>query len=320
MIDTTEIRKHIGVSIDFDCSVLTPHLNWANDTYLSEILGMDLMNKLISFNGDDSDVEVLRIPFFTMLNSKVNEMLIQIAMFDWMNISGVTISELGLQRIEGEISGVTRKSAFHYQEKNAIEYFRNKGFNAMDSVLTYIICNIAQFDEFKTAAIYSELNGSIIPNVKVFNSCYNINGSTLLFIKLKQFIREAELFDIVPSIGTALYNRIKTSLDNVDIIALLPELRNAIAYKAIAKGIETSSINIAEDGARLVLRASTRDNIEVSSKPELAALINSANETGDKYIGLLCKNIRANKTKYPEYIDARIVPIDISQSKMIPLF
>ena len=320
MIDTTEIRKHIRVSVDFDCSVLTPHLNWANDTYLSEILGMDLMNKLISFNEDDTNIEVLRIPFFTTLNSKINEMLIQIAMFDWMHISGVTISELGLQRIEGEISGVTRKSAFHYQEKNAIEYFRNKGFNAMDLVLNYIISNIIQFDEFKTAAIYSELNGSIIPNVKVFNSCYNINSSTLLFIKLKQFIREAELFDIAPSIGTPLLNRIKTSLDNVDIIALLPELRNAIAYKAIAKGIETSSINIADDGARLVLRASTRDNIEVSSKPELEALINSANETGDKYIGLLCKNIRANKTKYPEYIDARIVPIDISQSKMIPLF
>ena len=320
MIDTTEIRKYIGVSVDFDCSVLTPHLNWANDTYLSEILGLDLMNKLISFNEDDTDIEALRIPFFTTLNSKVNEMLIQIAMFDWMHISGVTISELGLQRIEGEISGTTRKSAFHYQEKNAIEYFRNKGFNAMDSVLNYIISNIIQFDEFKTAAIYSELNGSIIPNVKVFNSCYNINGSTLLFIKLKQFIREAELFDIAQSIGNPLLNRIKTSLDNVDIKALLPELRNAIAYKAIARGIETSSINIADDGARLVLRASTRDNIEVSSKPELVSLINSANETGDKYIGLLCKNIRANKSKYPEYIDARIVPIDISQSKMIPLF
>ncbi len=320
MIDTTEIRKHIGVSVDFDCSVLTPHLNCANDTYLSEILGLDLMNKLISFNEDDTDIETLRIPFLTTLNSKVNEMLIQIAMFDWMHISGVSISELGLQRIEGEISGTTRKSAFHYQEKNAIEYFRNKGFNAMDSVLNYIISNIIQFDEFKTATIYSELNGSIIPNVKVLNSCYNINGSTLLFIKLKQFIREAELFDIAPSIGSPLLNRIKSSLDNVDIIALLPELRNAIAYKAIAKGIETSSINIADDGARLVLRASTRDNIEVSSKPELAALINSANETGDKYIGLLCKNIRANKSKYPEYIDARIVPIDISQSKMIPLF
>ncbi len=322
-IDITEIKKHISLSVDFDFSVLQPHLDWAYRTYIPNLLGADLLALLIKYLAAPTDITIVtadRAPFFAALNSLVNEVVIQIAMFDWLSIASISFSEVGLQRIEGDISGLSRKSAYQYQEKNAKEYFRRKGFNALDAVLNYVIENLVQFDEFKTAEIYADILGEVIPNVINFNKCFNINNSTLLFIKLKQFIREAELFDIAPSIGLVFYNTIKASLDSDDIKALLPELRNAIAYKAIARGIETTSINIAEDGARLIVKASSRENMEVTSKPELNAIIASANNTGDNYIGLLCKNIRANLSKYPDYVDARLVQADISKSKMIPFY
>jgi len=249
------IRKYIGVNLDFDISVLTPHFTWAYKTYLQDLLGYDLFLIYDSSIQNNENIDILRTGDFLKLELVIDELIVYIGMFDWMNISGVSISELGLQRIEGDVSGLTRKSAFQYQEKNAKEYFRNKGFNAMETVMKYIMGNLALYPEFVLSVTCKSLTGSIFPNTAMFDKYYNINKSMLLFIKMKQYIREAELFDIAPSIGMTFLNRIKTSLDNVDIIALLPELRNAIAYKAIAKGIETSSINIADDGARLVLRA-----------------------------------------------------------------
>ena len=323
MIEITEIKKHISLSVDFDVTVLQPHLDWASKNFIPDLLGTDLYNKLIAYLAAPTDIAIvplIRRPYFVTLNTNVNEVIIQIAMFDWLSIAGVSISETGLQRIEGEISGLTRKSAYQYQEKNAKEYFRNKGFNAMDAVLDDIINNILQFPEFKTSQNYLDLTGNIVPNAFTFSNGYNINRSKLLFIKLKQFIREAELFDIVPSIGTDFYNYIKIHLTDVDIVAILPELRSAIACKAIARGIESTSINIAEDGARLIVRASSRDNMEVTSLPDLKAVSDKAHKTGDSYIGMLCRNIRANIAKYPLYVDARLQQLDISQNKMIPLF
>jgi len=54
--------------------------------------------------------------------------------------------------------------------------------------------------------------------------------------------------------------------------------------------------------------------------PDLKAVSDKAHKTGDSYIGMLCRNIRANIAKYPLYVDARLQQLDISQNKMIPLF
>ncbi len=319
-IDIAEIKKYANVGDDFDINVLTPHLTWATNTYVPYVLGYDLTQGLKYYLQSPVNYTAQQKAYYDILNTMLNEMIIKIAMFDWMAISGVSISELGLKRIEGEISGMTRKSAFQYQEKNAKEYFRNKGFNAMDAVLKFLMGCFTVLTEFTTSPAYADLHGSIIPDTSTFNKYYDIGGSMLLFMRLSQYIREAELFDIVPCIGNAFYQRIKANIGTTDIITLLPELRSAIAYKAIARGIEATSINIAEDGARLILKESNRDNIEVSTKPNLSSLIKSANASGDNYIGLFCRNIRANQSKYPEYIDSRVSPLDITNRKFVPFY
>lgn len=308
--NTEAVRKYVGISADFDIAFLTSHLEWAEESYIPGLLGIDLYNKLLEYVASKGEDEFESNKYYEQLTIKVSRVICNIAVFDWLSVAGVSISDIGLHRIESEMGGSTRKSAFQYQEKDAKEFYRRKGFNSMDAVLQYIIANIDEFEEFKTSDNYKELQGDIIPDLKTFEKQYYIGNSYLLFIKLKPYIREAELFDLVPVIGTEFYNEIKSDLAKEDINKLLPELRSSIAYKAIARGIAATSINIVDDGARLIVKDSSSSNIEKITVPDLKNLTKTMSDTGDKYLGMLCENIRANIDKYPKYIDNRIKPID----------
>ena len=323
--NTNQIKGYIGINADFNYSVLETHLQWAEESYIPDLLGQTLYDKLIFFVDHDPDSsyqvqDFARIAYFEKLDEKVSRIICNVAVFDWLSVAGVSISDIGLQRLEGEMGGMTRKSAYQYQEKDAKEFFRKKGFNAMDKALQYIMQNIAQFQEFTVSETYQNMYSVLIPTLKIFEKYYNLGGSYLLYIKLAPYIREAELFDIVPAIGKPLCDLIKSNFNELHIQNLLPELRSAICYKAIARGIEATSINILEDGARLIVRDSTNSNMEKTNLPELKNLVAMAEITGDKYIGLLCQNIRADLSKYPQYVDSRISPLDVTDCKMIPLF
>jgi len=320
IVELSEIRKYVSINASFDFVVLQPQLEWAEETYIPDLLGLKLYDKLLAYCVDATSVASEKRSYYNTLKDKVSRIICNIAVFDWLSVAGVSISDIGLQRLEGEMGGLTRKSAFQYQERDAKEYFRRKGFNSMDVALQYIILNLSQFDEFKSSETYSDLKGDIIPDLKCFEKHYHIGGSYLLFIKLKPFIREASLFDVVPVIGNVLYKRIVTEMTEPDIKTLLPELRSAIAYKAIARGIQATSINFVDDGARMIVKDSTNSNFEKSSIPELKNLIIMAEMTGDKYLGLLCSYIRAFSVKYPEFMDNRITTIDVSDKKFIPLY
>lgn len=317
MIDNTvTLRKYVGINADFDFKVIKPHLEWAEETYIPDLLGTELYDALKSYY-EDNNSQNANADAYEILLEKTQRAIANIGVFDWISVGSVNISDIGLQRLEGEMGGLTRKSAFQYQERDAKEYHRRKGFNSLDAVLSYIMLDISKFEEFKTSENYAEMQGSIIPNLKIFEKHYHIGGSYLMFIKLKPFIREAVLFDIIPAIGEGLYERIINNIDNTDIKELLPELRSAIAYKAIARGIETTSVNITEDGARLILKDSVNQNFEKTEKPDMKSHIEVASKGGDRFIGLLCENIRSHSDKYPEYVDMRITPIDNTDRKFI---
>ncbi|MFZ4414185.1 MAG: DUF6712 family protein [Bacteroidales bacterium] len=321
VINTTEIKKHISVNADFDEKVLQPHLDWAEESYIPDLLGVDLYNKLLAYIDSNTSVDVGKRPHYEKLKSKIIRVIVHIAAFDWMSVAGVSITDIGLQRIEGEMQGLTKKSAYQYQELNAKEFFRKKGFNSMDSVLNYIVLNITQFEEFKTSETYENISSDIIPDIKCFEKYYAIGNSMLLFMKLKPYIRESAYFTLCPVIGKELFIRIKNDFntDN-DIKELLPEVRTVLANMAIARGIEATSINFLDDGARLIVKDSTNGNFEKTNRPDLTAVIAAAAKTADEYLGLLCQNISANLDKYPEYVDARITPIDNTDRKFVSFY
>jgi len=321
--DTSEIQKFIGINADFNFEVLKPHLDWAQECYLPDLLGA-LYDKLVYVsNYGYSQQELPRKPLFDVLFDKVNSVIVHIAIFDWLSIAGISLSDIGLHRLESEMGGTIRKSAYQYQELSAKEFYRKRGFNAMDSVLKYVVQNITTFTEFNTSESFKNLTTAIIPNTAIFNKHYNIGGSMLLFMKLKPFIHDAEVFDIIPAIGNALFENTKANINSTQgsyVSFVIPAMRSALANLAIARGIEASSINLVDDGARLIVRDSFNSNIESITKPDLSKLIVDARNTGEKYVGLLCSNIRANSNQFPSFIDSRISPIDNTDKKLLTFY
>ena len=324
VINTADLRKYIGINTDFDFNVLKTHLEWAEETYIQDLIGIDLYNKINEnlLNGYSAQDEYL-IPFFATLTEKINRVISNIAMFDWLSIAGVSISDIGLHRIEGEMGGSTRKSAYQYQEVSAREFYRKRGFNSMDALLKYIMQYIAHFPEFETSISYKELSSDFITSASVFNKHYPIGDSMLLFMKLKPFIKEAEIFDLTPVVGSAFVVQAKFCMiyptGSYQEVAF-PLIRSALAYLAISRGIELCSINLIEDGARLVVKDSTNGNFEKTSKPDLKKIIKDTRTTGENYLGMLCEYLRANITTYPSFVDSRIAPIDNTGRKIVSFY
>jgi hypothetical protein len=321
--DTSEIQKFIGINADFNFDILKPHLNWAQESYLPDLLGA-LYDKLVYVsNYGYSQQDLTQKPVFDVLFDKVNSVIVHIAVFDWLSIAGISLSDIGLHRLESEMGGTTRKSAYQYQELSAKEFYRKRGFNAMDNVLKYVIQNITIFTEFLTSESYKNLTTDIIPNTTIFNKHYNIGGSMLLFMKLKPFIHDAEVFDIIPAIGNTLFENTKANVNATQgsyATLIIPAMRRALANLAIARGIEACSINLVEDGARLIVRDSFNSNIETISKPDLSKLIAVCRNTGENYLGLLCSNIRANINQFPSFIDSRTAPLDNTDKKLLTFY
>ena len=65
--DTSEIQKFIGINADFNFDILKPHLKWALETYLPELLG-ELYDKLVYVsNYGYSQLELTQKPVFDVL-------------------------------------------------------------------------------------------------------------------------------------------------------------------------------------------------------------------------------------------------------------
>jgi hypothetical protein len=285
---------------------LTPFINNVEDDIIKPLLGEDLYNRLdtytestgsLSDSAQEDEDKTAQLLYFAQKSVS------NLALYFGFNLLSFQISEKGIQRIEDD----TNKTLYKNQEYDTKNQLKTTGYNALDTLLSFLEENIEYFPEFEETETYTSLKSSIIKNTATLNKFYDIGNSRLVFVKLQRFIDRVILLEIKPILGETIYNEILTEIVKsspaAKITALLPYVQAPVAYLAVANGIDELGYDITDRGV-LVDKASTYVmgmTPQQSDDDKVFKLARKAEAIAERYIEQLKMYLVSKAADFPSY-------------------
>jgi len=293
--EAEELKRYMPVNVNLAYETVSSHLALAEETYILPLLGSALFTRIVSYYNQHPTLSVDSAD--TTLIEKVRFAVVRIAIWKGYDVISANISDIGIATsVEKE------NRLYRYQEENIKSTLKNEGFDHIDNILTYLESNIGTFTEFASSEYYTSINTSLIRNTRQFNECYNIGSSRLVFLKMRQYVRDVELIKLSHRIGTAFYNELLTANESLPkYAAILPNIRRFVVYQAVADGIGELHKMPTEKG--LVFENETAEGFYTSTV-ERVQLEDTIRQFSDKallYLDSAINHIKINKSDYPAY-------------------
>lgn len=301
-----EIKKYISVSVASKWDTIKPILEVVSREFMRPVMGAAMYDELQEFYTTDP------APAPGETTDAMNELLalaqsaeIHLAYWYGYDVLNVFISASGFKRTETE----KEKGLYRYTEENLKLYFKNAGFNGLDSVLEYLEGdNKAIFTEYQASETAKALKLMFIPSTEIFNKIYFIGKSRLIFNRLGPFDKIVEETIIKPVLGEVNYDFIKSELAKdapADKIALImPYLRNAIPYFATAMLMQETGADLSDKGLVWEGTRSANSSHTESGPAELERvkmLIARNNALGESYLNSLRSFLLKNAADWDGY-------------------
>jgi len=222
-----EIRPIISVSADTAFSQMEAPLRNGFETYIRPVLGEETANELIGFYADATKSnEQIR---FIYLAQRANAFLSFWSNFDELN---VTIDDSGMHRQES----ADKKTMYKYQEQTLKNGWREKGFNAIDEMLSYLEANATTFTTFAGSANFTRQKSEIVRGTQDVDDNYFIGRSRIIFLRLRPHFRIVEQTIIAARLGS-IYDDLKAELGEDTPAEKFIKLRNALIPVIVHYGV-----------------------------------------------------------------------------------
>lgn len=300
-----EVRNYIAISSSMKFEHVEPHIDNAERDFIKPLLGDSLYAELQDFY----DIMPVDNPTEVQIATKellqlVQRSLIHLAYWIGFDFLNVEVSDSGFRRIESD----KVKGLYRYQEENLRAYFKTNGFNGLDDALEFIDENIVSFNEFKLSPNWTQLKQAFIPDTKTFDGIYGINNSRLTFLRLKQFMKINEDFEIKKALGETIYNYMKAQMvldaPEAKAKALLPYIQKPLAYLSVADLMLESGADLSEKGLYFSQTVSTTNNdteVKPADKDRVVALANKNRLIGSTYLEALKRYLVDHADDWPDY-------------------
>lgn len=236
------LHQFVPVSSGLSDEQIKPSLTSTFDLFIVPVLGQSLADEIIKIQDDSSSAD----------KSKVVEMCRKAVanLAFWFNFTelNVRITDQGFQRQEGD----TFKSLYKYQEDDLKDRFKNKGFNALDALLSYLDAHQDLFPDYKKSPAYTEKTSSLVRSAEEVDKIYFINRSQLVFLRLKPIIRNNLMTRLPSVIGKSLHDKVMDSLSgnppkDFDFESLRVKILPFVVLSAISDLIESTG-NLTDRG------------------------------------------------------------------------
>ena len=291
-----EFKKYLPVNINLRFETVASPLALCEETYLRPLLGKELFDRMITYvegnptlAGEDPDGTLI---------DKARFALIRLAIWKDYDIIAVNISDTG---VSAEVDKENR--LFRYQEENLKRTLKEEGFNYLDSILEFLEENSQDFPEFGQSQYKLSNVQSLIRNTAQFQECYNIDNSRLVFLKMRDYIRDVELIELQHRIGSAFYQELLSadeSLAKYD--AILSYIRSYIVYASVAEGIGELHKLPTEKG--LLFETTTMDGVQETPvyRAQIAETRTRCAQRAEQYLAIALHIIRNAPADYPSYV------------------
>jgi hypothetical protein len=290
-----QVREVIPVNASVEYATLTPYLQIAEDKFLLPVLGQSFYDELESTTTPtEAQAKALK---------KCRTAAVNYAMYHGFDMLNVTFADNGYLRSDKDTG------LYRYQEENLKDRFKNDAFDGLDNLIEYLQTNASTFEQFQSSQFYTDTKGSFFPNTKTFNDIYNINNSRLVFLQIARFFDCVIDFEIVPTIGRTLYDKVvaemkKETDKDTTFMALTPYIRKPLAYLSVAYGIDEIGLRVTEKGLYFeTSQAGNNSNIQTTlASAELKQQIyQRVKKTGDSYKAMLFNYLRDHSDQYPDF-------------------
>ncbi len=229
---------HVRVSADGTELVnLEPDLRVAERQHVRQVLGPALYNELSALS--DADLQAaLDDPASATggLLRLVHEALANLGLLEYLPLNQLQINDSSVY----VVSGGSRP--FQWQIDQLKASLRNKGHNALESVLEYLETHVADFPAWATSPAAVQARELLLASAAEFTRHYDIAGSRLTYQALLATIRKVERFELEPVLSfeylTELKAQLATGAVSVDNQVVLERfLRPALAHLVVAKAV-----------------------------------------------------------------------------------
>lgn len=230
---------------------LEPDLRLVERQQLRPVLGPALHNELSALSDDDVQAALDDSTSATGgLLRLVHEALANLGLLAYLPLNQLQISDAGVFLMSGG------KSPFQWQINELKASLRNKGFNALEAVLTYLDEHVDDFPAWATSAAAIEARVLLISSATEFSRHYDIKGSRLTYQAFLPLIRKVERFQLGAVLSAEYLRELKTqlvagglTLDNQ--LVLEEYLRPALAHLVVAKAV--GEVGLSFNGANIEL-------------------------------------------------------------------
>ena len=303
----SEIRLILPVGAGNDFLRLRPHMQNAETGFLLPVLGRGMIEELQEFYDEvpQGELTPVQLKMKTLLE-KVQFAIVHLGYFTGFDFLSVSVSDMGFSRIESDRA----KSLYKYQEDNLRDYYRVAGFNALDDILCYLEENAADFGEWRLSTEGTVFRQLFIPTAKSFSEIVFINASRLTFLRLRPHMAFVEQTRVLPLLGQPIFDEIKAGMLPDDppakIAAILPLIRQAVAFLSSALLMEESGADLTERGLYF---AATMQNFFDNRKTgpaeaeRIALLVARNRQTGENFLSAIRQHLLANPLDWPSAVE-----------------
>lgn len=291
-LSENDLRDYLPVNLNLRFETVASYLSLAEENYILPLLGDSLFNRIVEYFEDGEIYDNM-----DTLMHKIRFAIVRLAIWKGFDVINSNISDTGFA------SDVDKDNRlFRYQEENLKTSLKNEGFDYLDNVLAFIDVHIEDFPEFKESDYYKSIENSLIRKTSDFNSCYNIGNSRLVFLKMRQYVRDVELIKLQHRIGAAFFKELTSAnAEDVKYSFILQNIKRFIVYAAVAEGIGELHKMPTEKG--LIFESSNLDGTTLSpiERTSLMETKIQFSEKAERYLASAINYIQQHKSEYPKY-------------------
>lgn len=297
------LQEVIPVSQALSEEQIEAPLNSAYDMFIRPLLGDGIADFLIEHSSEayetrDNPERKAAVKIFDLVRKATANLAF------WYSFSELNthITDQGFQRNEGE----TYKPIYRYQELELKQQFRNKGFNALDELLRFLQeqYHNGSFPEYADAPAYIDMQHCLVKGpAEIDRYCY-VNGSYLVFLKLRPAFRRIMDIYVEPAVGTEaiqkLYDYLEGNIEDIEECNQMEAMRERVAAAVICKALAEHVRNIGS----ITDRGLYYTNIQAGQKEsqnenqagdgERARQAASLQDTADHYLHRLIRWVETN--------------------------
>lgn len=283
-----EFQKYVRLQGTLNIETIIVSVPDAQDKYLRNILGDDLLNDLDTwYNMDeltDSDAYSVLLPY-------VQRALARFTIFVVSPELDVQITSSGI----GVVSNANLAPASSDRVKKFDQANEQRGWNNVESLLRFLEENKDDYDEWTGSPAYTLAIRNMVNSAIDFDKIFSIDQSRLIFNQYRAIMDDIDLIKIKPAISEDMFDELITEIQAGEISdenqKILPLLQRAEVYFSISNKLDDSKYK------------NITDQVNITILDRDIKIYNAKAET---FLSQALAIMKKTPDDYPEYRDSDV--------------